>query len=304
MTQYLTGAGVQLLHSVRVTALLSANGHLTVKAAGQRTFTGKTVIIATGGASYPHSGSTGDGYALARQAGHRIVPPRPGLVPLCLAEQQLCRQLQGLTLKNIRLTLTATTEAPSAVGQGEVIFTHFGLSGPAALGLSRTLLQTSTTDSSSARRLLLDLFPEKSTSSLAENLYTLAATQPRKAVLNIFKQLMPERMAALSAQIPRLNDNPKCGELSKKVWLEAACFFKNLPFTITGTRPLAEAMVTVGGVTVKEIDPGTMASRLVDGLYFAGEVLDIDAESGGFNLQAAFSTGWTAGLAAAQKAKI
>lgn len=302
LEEYLVTSGLQVIYLVRATDLLLANRRCQGVIAWRRVFTGKTVVIATGGASYPQTGSTGDGYALARQAGHQVTPRHPGLVPLCFAEQHLCGQLQGLSITNALLTLITAEGKTIAAERGDVVFTHFGISGPAALRLSRAVSKLKTAAGVCDLCLLIDVLPEMSEENLAVLLLSMALEQPQKAILNIIKQILPGRLAVICAKMLQVSGHQKSGKTSKVAWRETARLFKNLPFTITGTRPLAEAMITAGGVSVRELDPRTMASRLVDGLYFAGEVIDVDAYTGGFNMQIAFSTGWVAGLSAAEKA--
>ncbi|MCG9968313.1 NAD(P)/FAD-dependent oxidoreductase [Pelotomaculum terephthalicicum JT] len=303
LAEYLAASGVQVIYQVRAAGLLLANRRCQgIITGGRRVFSGKTVVIATGGASYPQTGSTGDGYLLASQAGHQVAPRHPGLVPLCLAEQHLCRHLQGLSITDASLTLATAAGKTIAAERGDVLFTHFGISGPAALRLSRAVAPKTAAAGAGGLRLLMDVLPDISEENLAASLLSMAAEQPRKAVINIIKQILPGRLAAACAKMLQGSEHQKSGETSKGAWREAARLFKNLPFTVTGTRPLAEAMITIGGVSVREIDPRTMASHLVDGLYFAGEVIDVDAHTGGYNMQVAFSTGWSAGLAAAEEA--
>jgi len=301
LEKHLKTSGVRIIYLVRVTDLLLADRRCQGIIAGQREFPGKTVVIATGGASYPQTGSTGDGYLLARQAGHQVTPIHPGLVPLCFDDSRTSRQLQGLSITNALLTLTTAEGKIIAAERGDVIFTHFGISGPAALKLSRAV-SGQTAAATRGPRLLLDVLPDISEEYLAARLFSMAAREPQKAFINIIKQLLPGRLAAVCAKTLQTSEHQKSGEISKKAWRETARLIKNMPFTIAGTRPLAEAMITAGGVSVRDLDPRTMASRLVDGLYFAGEVIDVDAYTGGFNMQIAFSTGWVAGLSAAEKA--
>jgi len=302
LEKYLKTSGVRIIYLVRVTDLLLADRRCQGIIAGRREFPGKTVVIATGGASYPQTGSTGDGYLLARQAGHQVTPLHPGLVPLCFDDSHTSRQLQGLSITNALLTLTTIEGKTIAAERGDVIFTHFGISGPAALKLSRTVSGQTASAATRGLRLLLDVLPEMSEEYLAARLFSMAAEEPQKAFINIIKQLLPGRLAAVCAKTLQASEHQKSGAISKKAWREAARLIKNMPFTIAGTRPLAEAMITAGGVSVSDLDPRTMASRLVEGLYFAGEVIDVDAYTGGFNMQIAFSTGWVAGLSAAEKA--
>lgn len=303
LERHLLKLGVMIFYLVRVEELLITGGRCSgVSAAGGRIFSGKTVVVATGGASYPKTGSTGDGYSLARQAGHTITPLLPGLVPLRFAGRQAGEQLQGLSVKNAVVTLADAGGKKYMSHRGDVIFTHFGLSGPAALRLSRAVSGLAAA-SAGTLQLLLDVMPDISEEELTERFLSMAADQPRKSVLNILKQVFPERLANLVVGTLDSDGGKKSGQAGREVWRKAARLIKHLSFPLAGARPLEEAMVTVGGVSVREIDPRTMASRLVKGLYFAGEIMDVDAYTGGFNMQIAFSTGWLAGLSAAEEAK-
>lgn len=299
LEKYLSGSGVRIFYRARATELLFAGRRCRgAGTAGGGVFRSKSVIIATGGASYPQTGSTGDGYLLAQQAGHRIVPLLPGLSPLCCGDKQLCRQLQGLSLKDIVLTLFNEEGKRIAAEQGDVVFTHFGVSGPAALKLSRAV-SAQTAAGVGSLRLLADVLPDVAEDALAGKLLSAAAAQPGKFILNLIKQFLPGRLAIVQAGKLSLDQHGKAGQAGKETWRKVARLIKYLPLAVTGTRPLSEAMVTVGGVSVDGIDPRTMASRLAEGLYFAGEVMDVDAYTGGFNMQIAFSTGWVAGRSAA-----
>ena len=299
LEEYLIASGVQIIFSARATGLLiEDNVCLGVTTEPGGDIKGKAVVVATGGVSYPHTGSTGDGYRLARQAGHRITPLSPSLIPLLLTEQEFCRQLQGLSLERVRLTLKAGSGVKPATASGEIVFTHFGLSGPAALQLSRTVGKLFASGQKEGLSLILDLFPDKAEEELASLLMSLASAQPQKSPINAVKKLLPNRLAELICKETRLDQGQKSGETGKKAWRALARRCKDVRLTASGVRPMAEAMVTAGGISLEQVEPGSMASRLVSGLYFAGETLDLDAYSGGFNLQTAFSTGWVAGQAA------
>lgn len=299
MEKYLLASGISLSYRVRAAELLVHGCKcLGIKDGNGRNFYGRTVIIAAGGASYPRTGSSGDGYILARQAGHTVIDPLPGLAPLCSPDGPV-RQLQGLSLENVVVTLEEGGKKITGA-RGDIIFTHFGLSGPAILALSREV----SLRSGGALRILLDVFPDEKEEALAERFISLARNHPRKTVGGVLKQIMQERLAAVAAGLIPEGSVKKAGETGREYWRQAARLLKGLPFSISGARPLTEAMVTVGGVRTGEIDPRTMSSRLVERLYFAGEVIDVDAYTGGFNMQIAFSTGWVAGLSAAGVASI
>ncbi len=286
-------AGVRVrLHS-RIQSLIVREGRAAgvVLESGER-LEADAVILALGGQSYPMTGSTGDGYALAREAGHHVLPPEAVLSALETVEDWP-RALQGLALKNVRLTLrsgrkTLYTEL------GEMLFTHFGISGPLVLEMSchlpAELAQTQVT---------LDLKPGLTPEQLDLRLQRDFAAQPRKQLQNVLPGLLPLRLSALFPDLAGVSGERVCGQITRGEREQLGAALKALPITLRARRPLAEAIVTRGGVDVKEIQPATMESKLLPGLYFAGEMIDVDAHTGGFNLQIAFSTGALAGSSAA-----
>ena len=250
------------------------------------------VILALGGQSYPMTGSTGDGYALAREAGHHVLPPEAVLSALETVEDWP-RALQGLALKNVRLTLrsgrkTLYTEL------GEMLFTHFGISGPLVLEMSCHLPAEL-----AQAQVTLDLKPGLTPEQLDLRLQRDFASQPRKQLQNVLPGLLPLRLSALFPDLAGVSGERICGQITRGEREQLGAALKALPITLRARRPLAEAIVTRGGVDVKEIQPATMESKLLPGLYFAGEMIDVDAHTGGFNLQIAFSTGALAGSSAA-----
>ncbi len=286
-------AGVRVrLHS-RIQSLIVQEG----RAAGVMLESGErleadAVILALGGQSYPMTGSTGDGYALAREAGHHVLPPEAVLSALETVENWP-RALQGLALKNVRLTLrsgrkTLYTEL------GEMLFTHFGISGPLVLEMSCHLPAEL-----AQAQVTLDLKPGLTPQQLDLRLQRDFATQPRKQLQNVLPGLLPLRLSALFPDLAGVSGERVCGQITRGEREQLGAALKALPITLRARRPLAEAIVTRGGVDVKEIQPATMESKLLPGLYFAGEMIDVDAHTGGFNLQIAFSTGALAGSSAA-----
>ena len=247
------------------------------------------VVVCTGGLSYPQTGSTGDGYTLARQAGHTIVSPRPSLVPLVCAEED-CPRMQGLSLKNCGLTM-----ADDATGKvvyrdfGELLFTHFGVSGPVILSASAHVQPGQT------YTLTLDLKPALSPAQLDARLVRELEQEKNRDVGNMLPSLLPRKMVAVMAQRAGIPLDRKCHTVTREERGRLGAALKSFSLHVTGTRPIAEAIITAGGVSVREIHAKTMASKLVSGLYFAGEVLDVDAYTGGFNLQIAMATGAAAG---------
>lgn len=272
----------------RVTAVLAED------ASAPRRIPCDAAIIATGGVSYPVTGSTGDGYAFAKKAGHTIVPALPALIPLVIKEDWP-KQLQGLSLKNVCLTARVHGKIKFSE-QGEMLFTHFGISGPLVLTLSSVLATADWKDV----QLTLDMKPALSEEQLDNRLLRELSAAPRKQLQNILPTLLPARMAEIFPRLCAVDGAKQCAQITAAERARMVTQLKALPMTVLSARPIAEAIVTCGGVSTKEVTPATLMSKKVKGLFFAGEVLDVDAYTGGFNLQIAFSTGALAGQSAAQ----
>lgn len=286
-------AGVRVrLHS-RIQSLIVQEGRAAgvVLESGER-LEADAVILALGGQSYPMTGSTGDGYALAREAGHHVLPPEAVLSALETVENWPCA-LQGLALKNVRLTLRSGRKT-LYTEPGEMLFTHFGISGPLVLEMSCHLPAEL-----AQAQVTLDLKPGLTPEQLDLRLQRDFAAQPRKQLQNVLPGLLPLRLSALFPDLAGVSGERICGQITRGEREQLGAALKALPITLRARRPLAEAIVTRGGVDVKEIQPATMESKLLPGLYFAGEMIDVDAHTGGFNLQIAFSTGALAGSSAA-----
>jgi predicted Rossmann fold flavoprotein len=249
----------------------------------------ESVVVATGGASYPRTGSTGDGYYMARDAGHSVTPTRPSLVPILLREG-FCADLMGLSLRNCRLTLTNRSGAVLFQELGELLFTHFGVSGPLALSASAHM-----NGAAEDFALSLDLKPGLSPEKLDARLLRDFESNINRDFANSLSALLPKKLIPVAVRLSGIDPQAKVHSVTKRQRQDFAALLKCLKLTPTGFRPLEEAVVTSGGVNVLEISPKTMESKIVKGLYFAGEVLDLDAYTGGFNLQIAFSTGYLAG---------
>ena len=279
--------GVQVRLHARVQAIRVKDGavHGVTLDSGQ-TIPAQAVIVCTGGATYPTTGSTGDGYRLLADAGHAIVPVRPALCGL-ISEAQWIRNLQGLSLKNVRLTLSGGKK-PLLHEIGEMLFTHQGISGPLVLTASSLMAGCVHC------KLHLDLKPGLSQEQLEQRILRDVAAAGKKQMLSVLRGLYPGElaptMAAMAGIDPRL---PAC-ELPKAARQQLVSLTKALPLPVTGPEPMEHAVVTAGGADVKEFNPSTMESKLVQGLYAAGEVLDVDALTGGFNLHIAFATGYLA----------
>ena len=274
---------------------------------------GDAVIIATGGLSYPATGSTGDGYQWARELGHTVIPPRPGLVPLEVREEWI-KEVQGLSLRNVRVT-ARVGNVGSKEGQilgeefGEMIFTHFGVSGPVVLSLSSPIAKFLVSKNQVNRpkskpalevKLSINLKPALTLEQIDQRIQRDLALYSRKQFKNSLDQLLPKGLIPIIIRLSQIPEDKAVNQITREERMRLAILLTELPLTITGTRPIEEAIVTAGGIAVKEIDPRTMASRLIKGLYFAGEIIDVDGYTGGFNLQAAFSTGYVAGRAAGE----
>jgi hypothetical protein len=255
----------------------------------------KKVILAAGGASYKDTGSTGDGFHMAESLGHAISPLSAGLVPLKTKEAWV-REVQGLTLKNIRLIFIAGKKKITSE-VGELLFTHFGVSGPLILDLSGELVRLLAKESRMS--LLIDLKPGIGAEEMKGKLLKEVKDHGGREIKTMLAGDLPLRLAPLILKLVNIDIHKKMHQMNKDERLKIAGILKELPLTITGSLPLEEAMVTCGGISMKEIDPRTMESRIVPGLYFAGEVIEGGAPSGGYNLQQAFSTGYLAGQAAA-----
>lgn len=273
-----------------------------VLAQSGRRYPARAVIVATGGLAYPGTGSTGDGHRLAGAAGHHIVKPFPSLVPLVCAEGWVAR-LSGLSLRNVRLTAEDSGAGGPrrrlASEQGEMLFTHFGISGPIVLQASREISRALQAGPAGAVELRIDLKPALAPDVLDRRVQRDFAAASNREFRNSLGNLLPASLAEVVLELSGIDPRKRVRDVTRGERLGLVALLKGLPLTVTGTRGFGEAIVTAGGVDTREVSPSTMESRLASGLYFAGEVLDVDGYTGGFNLQAAFSTGWVAGGAAA-----
>ncbi|MBE6589330.1 MAG: NAD(P)/FAD-dependent oxidoreductase [Ruminococcaceae bacterium] len=287
-------AGVCIRHD-RVTGLLIEDGCACGVRLGSSLEEADAVIVCTGGRSYPMTGSDGDGYRFASAAGHTVTPLSPSLVPL-LAKGKLCPSLQGLSLKNVALCVKNTATGKSVYEDfGEMLFTHYGLTGPMILSASAHLSDVS----SGGFEAIVDLKPALDEKTLDARLRADFAKYQNRDLINALDDLLPQKMIAPLIGLCEIDPRKKVHSVTREERERMVKTLKGIRIPLCGHRPLDEAIITRGGVSVKEIDPKTMASRIVRGLYFAGEILDVDAYTGGFNLQIAFSTAVAAGLSAA-----
>ncbi len=287
---------VEIRCNQRVEKLIIENGLVSgVIVAGTERKSSK-VIIATGGMSYSATGSNGDGYELARQVGHKIIKVRPALVPL-ETSGKTAQNLQGLNLKNVKAVVWINGKK-AGEDFGEMIFTHFGLSGPIILTLSRIVVEE--LHKKSKVEITIDLKPALDEQKLDNRLIRDLNEHGKKKLVNIMKYWLPATMVPVFIDILNIDPQKECHQVDSKERKKIRHLLKNLPFKITNHRSFKEAIITSGGISTKEISTKTMESKIVSGLYFAGEVIDVDAETGGYNLQIAYSTGWLAGESCAK----
>ena len=257
------------------------------------------VILATGGKSYPLTGSTGDGYILAEKLGHKIVEIKPSLVPLESHDKAICKNLQGLSLKNVEIKMIDKEKNKIIYKDfGEMIFTHFGVSGPTILSGSAHLARYSKIEKKMKEQnitLSIDLKPALSEEKLNARILRDFEEYKNKKFKNSLDKLLPQKMIETIIEKSNIDADKKVNEITKTERKQLVSTLKNLEISIKGFRPIEEAIITRGGISTKEINPKTMESKLIKGLFFAGEIIDVDAYTGGFNLQIAYSTGYVAG---------
>ncbi len=250
-----------------------------------------SVIVATGGLSYPGTGSTGDGYQFAEQAGHTVTPTAPALIPI-ITREDWCKRAMGLSLKNVTLTVTDERRGKTVFSElGEMLFTHFGISGPLVLSASSVMDSTRLSD----YRMHIDLKPALTAERLDKRIQRDFVENSNKDFSNSLGALLPKKLIPVIVYLCKIAPDAKVNQITKEMRARLVQTMKQLSLTPKAFRPIEEAIVTSGGVTVSEIDPKTMRSKRCGGLYFAGEVIDVDAYTGGYNLQIAFSTGYLAG---------
>lgn len=295
LVRIFTASGGKLHTDCKVLEIICQNGAATGVKTANGVFNADAVILAAGGASYPGTGSDGSGAKLAAKAGHTIVDLKPSLVPL-VSDYPYVDDLQGLSLRNVNAVLLGDKKK---LGEefGEMLFTHFGVSGPIVLSLSN--LAADALAKGKEVELVIDLKPALSREKLDARVQRDFTEYSRKQLVNGMKDLLPQRLIPVVCDMAYLDEEKFVNQISREERKRLVDTLKGFTVSITATRPIAEAIVTAGGVSTKEINPKTMESKLIKGLYFAGEVMDVDGYTGGFNLQAAFSSGYAAGKAAA-----
>jgi len=286
LKRYALGKNVTLIKDT-VTEIMVKDGAVKGVKCGDKEILADSVIVATGGVSYPLTGSTGDGYRFAEDAGHTVIPPKPSLVPLETKEKWVA-DVMGLSLKNVELNLW-DNDKKIYTDFGEMLFTHFGISGPIVLSASCHLKKAKNP------KVTIDLKPALSEEQLDKRILRDFEAAGKKHLQNSLDELLPRALIPVIIKEAQLDAHKEVCNITKEERRKLLLAMKKLTLNIKGTRPVAEAIITSGGIKVSEINPSTMESKLVSGLYFAGEVIDVDAYTGGFNLQIAFSTGYLAG---------
>lgn len=260
---------------------------------------GDSVIVCTGGKSYPRTGSTGDGYKFAKQAGHTIIEPKASLIPV-ITEEKWVKDIMGLSLRNIKITAFNEKNKSVYSDFGEMLFTHFGISGPVVLSMSAYLKNIGR----EKYRIEIDLKSALTDEQLSARLIRDFEKYNKKHLLNSLDDLLPKALIPVIIALSGIDPHKAVNEITREERSELVRLLKHFPLTAVGVRPVEEAIVTAGGVKVSEINPSTMESKLVKGLFFAGEVIDVDGYTGGYNLQAAFSTGYLAGMSASENTEV
>ena len=291
---------IKKLLNTRVEKILIQNNCvISVRTNNEMIKTNK-VILATGGRSYPLTGSTGDGYIIAENLGHKITPIKPSLVPLVVHEKEECKKLQGLSLRNVKIKITDLVKSKIIYDDfGEMIFTHFGISGPIILSGSAHLVRYKEIEKLLKERkikLQIDLKPALSESQLDDRILRDFKEFKNKQFKHSLDKLLPQKIIPVIIEKSGIDGEKRVNEITKEERKKIISVLKDFEITIKDFRPVEEAIITSGGIDTKEINPKTMESKIIKGLYFAGEIIDVDSYTGGFNLQIAYSTGYTAGM--------
>ncbi len=291
LMQKMKKLNINIIKNTKVDKIIVKDNKIIGVLANNREYKADKVILATGGKSYPTTGSTGDGYIMVKELGHTITEIKPSLVPLVAEESDLetCKKLQGLSLKNVKIKLIKDNKEIYN-DFGEMLFTHFGVSGPVILSSSAHLVKGDMKNI----KLVIDLKPALSEEKLDERILRDFEICKNKEFKNSLDKLLPKKMIPVIAR--KMGIDKKINDVTKEERRKLVKLLKNFEVNISKFRPIEEAIITSGGINIKEINPKTMESKLVKGLYFAGEIIDVDAYTGGFNLQIAYSTGYTAGL--------
>ena len=291
---------IKKLFNTRVQKILVQNGEVLGVRTEKEIIQTDKIILATGGKSYPLTGSTGDGYLIAKNIGHKVTEIRPSLVPLVIYEKNECKEMQGLSLRNVGIKIIDESKNKLIYEDfGEMIFTHFGISGPTILSGSAHLVRYKEIDNLMKEqkiKLQIDLKPALTEEQLDERILRDFKEFKNKQFKHALDKLLPQKMIPIVIEKTKINEEKRVNEITKEERRNLIKVLKKFELTIKDFRPVEEAIITSGGINIKEINPKTMESKLVKGLYFAGEIIDVDSYTGGFNLQIAYSTGYTAGM--------
>lgn len=291
---------IKKLFNTRVQKILVQNGEVLGVRTEKEIIQTDKIILATGGKSYPLTGSTGDGYLIAKNIGHKVTEIRPSLVPLVIYEKNECKEMQGLSLRNVGIKIIDESKNKLIYEDfGEMIFTHFGISGPTILSGSAHLVRYKEIDNLMKEqkiKLQIDLKPALTEEQLDERILRDFKEFKNKQFKHALDKLLPQKMIPIVIKKTKINEEKRVNEITKEERKNLVKVLKKFELTIKDFRPVEEAIITSGGINIKEINPKTMESKLVKGLYFAGEIMDVDSYTGGFNLQIAYSTGYTAGM--------
>jgi len=291
---------IKKLFNTRVQKILVQNGEVLGVRTEKEIIQTDKIILATGGKSYPLTGSTGDGYLIAKNIGHKVTEIRPSLVPLVIYEKNECKEMQGLSLRNVGIKIIDESKNKLIYEDfGEMIFTHFGISGPTILSGSAHLVRYKEIDNLMKEqkiKLQIDLKPALTEEQLDERILRDFKEFKNKQFKHALDKLLPQKMIPIVIEKTKINEEKRVNEITKEERKNLVKVLKKFELTIKDFRPVEEAIITSGGINIKEINPKTMESKLVKGLYFAGEIIDVDSYTGGFNLQIAYSTGYTAGM--------
>ena len=291
---------IKKLFNTRVQKILVQNGEVLGVRTEKEIIQTDKIILATGGKSYPLTGSTGDGYLIAKNIGHKVTEIRPSLVPLVIYGKNECKEMQGLSLRNVGIKIIDESKNKLIYEDfGEMIFTHFGISGPTILSGSAHLVRYKEIDNLMKEqkiKLQIDLKPALTEEQLDERILRDFKEFKNKQFKHALDKLLPQKMIPIVIKKTKINEEKRVNEITKEERRNLVKVLKKFELTIKDFRPVEEAIITSGGINIKEINPKTMESKLVKGLYFAGEIMDVDSYTGGFNLQIAYSTGYTAGM--------
>ena len=295
MRKYALKSNVKLIKD-EVKSIITSNGEIKGVKTANGEYMADRVILCNGGASYPQTGSDGSGYRMAEKVGHTVIKPTPSLVPLCTAEKW-CKDIMGLSLKNVEVTAFNSNNKKLYSGFGEMLFTHFGVSGPLILSLSAHIKK----DLEKGVSIKIDLKPALSEEQLDARILRDFENQKNKHIINSLDALLPKKLIPVVIELAEIQPHKAVCEITREERKRLLGVLKGLKLNITGFRPLSEAIITSGGIKTSEINSSTMESKIVKGLYFAGEIIDVDGYTGGINLQVAWSTGYLAGLSAGNK---